>query len=223
MMNPTLPPLLKGRCLFPLPPLRTEGGEVHFHSFPCERRVGAESFFASSLPKGGGGVLFCSLPYEGRVGEDQSRGVIGPTFIMPPDRELPNAALRLLFLSAEEVIGADGMRAMLNSADMAQYVGHYPPDNLEYGATFSQYGRVEQAIEDLYGSRGARAILLRAGRRTFQYGLKEQPAAFGLAREGPESMPGVSKEAKMGRLLRQMVDDGERDDETASMPGRRRG
>jgi predicted hydrocarbon binding protein len=124
---------------------------------------------------------------------------------MPPDRELPNSALRLLFLSAEEVMGADGMQAMLNGAHMPQYLGHYPPDNLEYGATFSQYGRVEQAIEDLYGPRGARAILLRVGRRSFQYGLKEQPAALGLAGQALKSLPVLSLDAKMRFLLGQML------------------
>jgi predicted hydrocarbon binding protein len=124
---------------------------------------------------------------------------------MPPDRELPNAALRLLFLSAEEVMGADGMKAMLNGAHMPQFLGHYPPDNLEFGATLSQYGRVEQAIEDLYGTRGARAILLRTGRRSFQYGLKERPASLGVAGPSLESMAVISPQAKMQFLLRQMV------------------
>jgi predicted hydrocarbon binding protein len=125
---------------------------------------------------------------------------------MPVDRELPNAALRLLFLSAEEVMGADGMKAMLNGAHLAQSIGHYPPDNLEPDATFSQYGRVEQAIEDLYGPRGARAILLRVGRSSFQYGLKEHPAALGLTGQALQSMPVPSIQAKMRWVLQQMVD-----------------
>jgi predicted hydrocarbon binding protein len=124
---------------------------------------------------------------------------------MPPDPELPKDALIHLILSAEEVMGADGIQAMLNGANLPKYLGHYPPDNLEYGATFSQYGRVEQAIEDLYGPRGARAILLRVGRRSIQYGLKEQPAALGLAGEAFLSMPVLSLQAKMRFLLRQMV------------------
>jgi predicted hydrocarbon binding protein len=124
---------------------------------------------------------------------------------MPEDRELPNAVLRLLFLSAEEVMGAEGMKAMLNGAGLAQFIGHYPPDNLEPAATFTQYGRVEQAIEDLYGPRGARAILLRAGRRSFQYGQKEHPASLGLSGQDIESMPALSIQEKMRWPLRQMV------------------
>lgn len=122
-----------------------------------------------------------------------------------PDRELPNAALRLLFLSIEEVMGTSGMKAVLNGAKMSQYIGNYPPNNLELGVTFGQYGRLEQAIEDFYGARGARAMLLRVGRATFQAGLKEQSAVLGLAGQALKSMPLLSMQAKMKMLLQQIV------------------
>jgi predicted hydrocarbon binding protein len=120
-------------------------------------------------------------------------------------QELPNVALRLLFLSAVEVMGADGMKAVLHGAHMPQFLDHYPPDNLEHGATFSQYGQVEQAIEDLYGPRGAHGILLRVGRRSFQYVLKEHPAALGLAGQALRSSPMLSPQAKMQFMLGQLV------------------
>ncbi len=121
------------------------------------------------------------------------------------DRELPNAAMRLLFVSVEDVMGTNGLKAVLNGAKMPQYIGNYPPNNLEYGVTFGQYGRLEQAIEDFYGPRGARAMLLRVGRATFQTGLKEQPALPGLARQALKSMPLLSMQAKMKLLLQQIV------------------
>ncbi len=127
------------------------------------------------------------------------------TTTMVPDRELPNAALRLLFVSIEEVMGPSGMKAVLNGAKMSQYIGNYPPNNLEYGATFSQYGRLEQAIEDFYGPRGARAMLLRVGRATFQTGVKEQSAVLGLAGQALKNMPLLSMQAKMKLLLQQIV------------------
>lgn len=121
------------------------------------------------------------------------------------DRELPNAALRLLFLSVEEVMGANGLKAVLNGAKVPQYINNYPPNNLEYGVTFGEYGRIEQAIEDFYGPRGARGMLLRVGRATFQYGLKEQSAVLGLAGQALKNMPFLSMQAKMKLLLQQMV------------------
>jgi predicted hydrocarbon binding protein len=121
------------------------------------------------------------------------------------DRPMPNAALRLLFLSIEEVMGRGGTRAVLNGAKMQQYLDNYPPNNLEFGIKFSDYGRAEQAVEDFYGPRGARAILTRIGRGTFQYGMKEQSAVLGLAGQALKNMPFVSQQAKMKLLLQQMV------------------
>ncbi len=124
---------------------------------------------------------------------------------MLQDRELPNPALRVLLLSVEQVMGADGMEAMLNAADLSQYLGNDLPNNPEHRATFSQYGRIEQAVEDFYGPRGARAILLRVGYSFFQNGMKEQPAALERGGQALKSIPFVSTQSKMRLLLRQMV------------------
>ena len=126
-----------------------------------------------------------------------------PTMI--EDRAMPNAALRLLFVAIEDVMGPDGMKAVLNGAKMQHYIGHYPPNDLEYGVTFGQYGKLEQAIEDFYGPRGARAMLLRVGRATFQAGLKEQSAVLGLAGQALKGMPLLSMQAKMKLLLQQII------------------
>jgi len=117
---------------------------------------------------------------------------------------MPNDALRLFFIAIEEVMGADGMKAALHGAKMDKYIGNYPPKNLELGVTFSEYGRAEQAIEDFYGARGAKAMLLRVGRATFNYGMKEQSAVLGLAGQALKAMP-LPMVSKMKLLLEQMV------------------
>jgi predicted hydrocarbon binding protein len=123
---------------------------------------------------------------------------------MPADRPMPNDALRLFFIAIEEVMGADGMKAALHGAKLDKYIGNYPPKNLELGVTFSEYGRAEQAIEDFYGARGAKAMLLRVGRATFNYGMKEQSAVLGLAGQALKAMP-LPMVSKMKLLLEQMV------------------
>lgn len=121
------------------------------------------------------------------------------------DRDMPSAALRMLFLSMEEVMGPEGMKAVLHGAGMTHYIGNYPPNTLELGVRFSEYGRVEQAIEDFLGPRGARAILMRVGREIFRYSIREQSALLGLAGNALKNMPLISMQAKMKILLQQMV------------------
>jgi predicted hydrocarbon binding protein len=123
---------------------------------------------------------------------------------MPEDRMMPNDALRILFLAIEEVMGKDGMVAALRGAKLERYIDNYPPKNLDLQVKFSEYGAVEQAVEDFYGARGARAMLQRVGRTTFNYGMKEQSAVLGLAGQALKAMP-LPTTAKMKLLLEQMV------------------
>lgn len=94
---------------------------------------------------------------------------------------LPNAALRTLFLAVEEVMGEKGTNAMLNAAGLQRFIGNYPPDDLDDAVPISDYAAVVRAIESFYGPRGSKAFLLRIGRSTFDYAIKEQPAILGLA------------------------------------------
>jgi predicted hydrocarbon binding protein len=123
---------------------------------------------------------------------------------MPDDRMMPNDALRILFMAIEEVMGKDGMKAALRGAKLERYIDNYPPKNLNLEVKFSEYGAVEQAVEDFYGARGARAMLLRVGRTTFNYGIKEQSAVLGLAGQALKAMP-LPTSAKMKLLLDQMI------------------
>ena len=102
---------------------------------------------------------------------------------------LPNATLRVLFLSMEEVMGQHGVNAVLNSAGLSRFVKNYPPSNLDQCVMFEDYAMVVKAVEDFYGARAAKASLIRVGRATFQYALKEHPAMIGVAGLALKLMP----------------------------------
>jgi predicted hydrocarbon binding protein len=101
-------------------------------------------------------------------------------------------------------MGADGMKAVLRGAKLDRYINNYPPKNLELGVKFSEYGLAEQAVEDFYGARGSKAMLMRVGRSTFTYGMKEQSAVLGLAGQALKMMP-LPMHSKMRLLLDQMA------------------
>lgn len=121
---------------------------------------------------------------------------------MPEHRPLPNAALRVLLDAIEEVMGANGTKAVLNAGGLKQYIDNFPPKNLDMEASFSDYGAVQQAVEDFYGPRGARAMLLRIGRATFRFGLKDQPAILGLAGVALKALP---EKTRMKLILDRMA------------------
>lgn len=117
-------------------------------------------------------------------------------------RPMPNAALRVLLDAIEEVMGKNGTKAVLHAGGLSQYIDNFPPKNLEMGADFSQYGAAQQAVEEFYGPRGARAMLLRIGRSTFQFGLRDQPAILGLAGVALKALP---EKTRMKLILERMA------------------
>jgi len=108
---------------------------------------------------------------------------------MSEDRMMPNAALYVLFAAMAEVMGDNGLKSVLRMSKLERYIDSFPPNNTDLGVTFSEYGAAQQAIEDFYGPRGARAILVRIGRALFRYTLEEQPAVLGLAGLALKALP----------------------------------
>lgn len=91
-----------------------------------------------------------------------------------------NALVRQALTSAQEVMGENGLNAVLRTSGLERFVGNFPPDNLEPSISASQYARFNEAIEAFYG-RGGRGMLRRIGKASFQYGVREQAALLGVA------------------------------------------
>jgi predicted hydrocarbon binding protein len=88
---------------------------------------------------------------------------------------------RMLLLALEDVMGRNGVNAVLNLAKLRHRVNNYPPNNLELEFSFGEMSSVMQALEDMYGPRGGRNLAIRAGRAGFKYGLRDFGSLLGLA------------------------------------------
>jgi predicted hydrocarbon binding protein len=85
----------------------------------------------------------------------------------------PNKWARVMLTSAEEVMGAQGVAALLNMSGMKGLIGNYPPDNMKKEFSFENVGKLQQGIWDMYGNRGARVFATRAGEQSFKDGLTQ--------------------------------------------------
>jgi len=117
-------------------------------------------------------------------------------------RTMANAALYVLFAAMAEVMGDNGLKSVLRLAKLERYIDNFPPNNTDMDITHSEYGAAQQAIEDFYGPRGARAILVRIGRALFRYSLQEQPAVLGLAGLALKALP---RGARVKLILQKIV------------------
>ena len=104
------------------------------------------------------------------------------------ERHIVNALVRQALVAIEEVMGTNGLNAVLNTSGLGRFVGNFPPDDLEPGVQASEYAKLNQAIQDFYG-RGAKGFLNRIGKASFQYGIKEQPTLMGLTGAALKVMP----------------------------------
>ena len=92
----------------------------------------------------------------------------------------PNKFGRLTILSLEDVMGRNGVNAILNLANLPNLMENLPPDNLEKAFDFADVSAIMGALEEMYGPRGGRGLALRAGRAVFSDGLRSFGALAGV-------------------------------------------
>ena len=96
------------------------------------------------------------------------------------DAKIVNSLVRQALTSVQEVMGENGLNAVLRTSGLERFIGNFPPNDLQPSIHASQYAQLNQAIEDFYG-RGGRGMLRRIGKASFQYGVREQAALLGVA------------------------------------------
>lgn len=92
----------------------------------------------------------------------------------------PNKIARIYLQAMEEVMGRNGLNALLNLIGLKQYTVEFPPSNLDREFEFADFSNLNQGLEDIYGPRGGRGLSLRGGRATFDQGLKDFGALAGV-------------------------------------------
>lgn len=92
----------------------------------------------------------------------------------------PNRMGRILLASMEEVMGRNGLNALLNLTDMRQFIQEPPPDNLEREFDFCYIANLNKGLDEIYGPRGGRGLALRGGRAILTRGLKQFGALAGV-------------------------------------------
>lgn len=104
-------------------------------------------------------------------------------------RYYANKIVRLMFLSLEEVMGRNGVNALLNLAGMRHLVNNYPANDLKRQFSFRNFAEFLEAMHTMYGTRSGRAMELRAGRHAFKLLLKEFVPLLGLTDPAIKPLP----------------------------------
>ena len=93
---------------------------------------------------------------------------------------IPNSMMYITLLTVQETIGKNGLNAILNYTSLTKYRDNFPPNDDKLEVPGTDFTRIQGGIIDIFGERGARSILYKAGRRGFQLVIEKNPTLLGL-------------------------------------------
>jgi predicted hydrocarbon binding protein len=101
----------------------------------------------------------------------------------------PNKLVLAAFKALEDVTGRNGFNAILNLAHRGDLIDNYPGDNLEKEFDFADFTAIFVALEEMYGERGVRVFIKRAGRTVFAQSLSKHGALAGISDPAFRKLP----------------------------------
>lgn len=93
----------------------------------------------------------------------------------------PNRAGRIYLQALEDVMGRNGVSAILNLAGLETWIDNYPPNDMQRGIDFAELSAINGALDELYGPRSGRGMARRAGWATFDQVLRNFGALAGVS------------------------------------------
>lgn len=121
-----------------------------------------------------------------------------------------NKIVLITLKALEDVMGKNGLNAVLNLAHLPYLIDNYPPDNLVEEFDFADFTAINMALEELYGKRGGWALALRAGRAAFADSLRNFGALAGANDQSFKVLPLQTKLRiglpAMARIFNQISD-----------------
>jgi predicted hydrocarbon binding protein len=96
---------------------------------------------------------------------------------------------RIMLLGMEEIMGVNGVDAILRLSPLGNPIQDSTPPNTESAFSFEAVSHLQSSLEQAYGPRGGRGLALRIGRACFKYGLKEYGSMLGLTETAFRLLP----------------------------------
>lgn len=101
----------------------------------------------------------------------------------------PNRMGRIILLSMEEVMGRNGVHAILKLASLTSLLENYPPDDAGREFPFTTVSSMTSMLEQVYGPHGGRGLALRIGRACFNNGIRQYGSQIGVTETAFRLLP----------------------------------
>ena len=107
----------------------------------------------------------------------------------------PNQAMLGHLLALEDLMGKNGVSAVLNLSGLSAWIDHYPPDNLDRQIDFAEVAALQLALEEIYGVRAGRNMERRSAWSGLQGWLTRLGALDALRALALQQQPPVERVA----------------------------
>ena len=124
--------------------------------------------------------------------------------ISSPTLYYPNRMGRIILLSMEDVMGRNGVNAILNLASLSTLMEAYPADNSDLAFSFNTLSSITETLENAYGPHGGRGLALRIGRACFNYGVRQYGSQLGLTEMAFRLLPLPMKVSAGARVFAEL-------------------
>jgi predicted hydrocarbon binding protein len=80
---------------------------------------------------------------------------------------LPNNFVAVLLQALDELMGTNGLKTLLNTAGLSEWIKTPPANNDERGVDFSHFSVLTRTLVDLYGQKGSQSLMRPASNKVF--------------------------------------------------------
>jgi len=105
----------------------------------------------------------------------------------------PNYPTRAFLLALEDVLGKNGVNALLRIANLQGWIETYPAENFNREVDLSEFSSLNAALDEIYGSRGGQSLARRASKSAFDLTWKQHSAFGDLQTADFESLPAQTR------------------------------
>ena len=104
-------------------------------------------------------------------------------------KKTDNLIMRVLLETIQNVVGANGLKSILNYAHLKKYIDSFPPENHELDIPIEDFHNVMVALVRLFGHKGASSLKIKVGRNILLLARKKRPKIAGAIRLAIRFLP----------------------------------
>lgn len=113
-------------------------------------------------------------------------------------KTIPNKVARVYLDASQEVLGVNGVAAVLNYSRLSHWIASPPPDDMRRQVDYAEFSRLHAAFERIYGARAGDNLSRRSGTATFKRIRDSLGPLRGLVTIAQRALPA---ERKIGLIL----------------------